>query len=197
MDVEQRKPPAMLASDLERDGALLQLHTAFAEGRLTAAELDERMDAVLAARTLPDLDLLVADLPARRDPASPPDPGARAAVATEPARTDGRWQLAYKSRVRRAGRWRVPRRYTAVIYKGGSLLDLSAADLDAPVTTLRALAYKSRIEIVAPPGVRVELGGLGVSGAVDGDPAPDAPVLRVRGLAYKGIVEVRSAPAPE
>ncbi|HXP57535.1 MAG TPA: DUF1707 domain-containing protein [Streptosporangiaceae bacterium] len=51
------------ASDEDRDrvAGLLQEH--HAEGRLTAEEFSERMDAALHARTLGELDELLADLP--------------------------------------------------------------------------------------------------------------------------------------
>jgi RNA polymerase-interacting CarD/CdnL/TRCF family regulator len=53
----------MRASDEDRDrvAALLQEH--HAEGRLTAEEFDERVNAALAARTIGELDELLADLP--------------------------------------------------------------------------------------------------------------------------------------
>ena len=53
----------MRASDEDRDrvAGLLQEH--HAEGRLTAEEFSERMDAALHARTLGELDELLADLP--------------------------------------------------------------------------------------------------------------------------------------
>ena len=56
--------PKIRASDADRDrtAALLQEH--HAAGRLTAAEFQERLDATYAARTLGDLDELMADLPA-------------------------------------------------------------------------------------------------------------------------------------
>jgi hypothetical protein len=51
------------ASDADRDrvAALLQEH--HAEGRLSAEEFDERLDVALHARTLGELDELLADLP--------------------------------------------------------------------------------------------------------------------------------------
>jgi len=55
--------PAVRASDAERDQAAEILRTAYAEGRLTRAELDERTDAVYAARTRADLCSLTGDLP--------------------------------------------------------------------------------------------------------------------------------------
>jgi hypothetical protein len=108
--------------------------------------------------------------------------------------------VAYKGIVRRAGRWRVPERYTTVVYKGSGLLDLRVAELQSPVTTIVAVAYKSRITLLVPPGVRVEMTGFGISQDSDdltgGLPlAPDAPVLHVRGIAYKGTIETMSRPA--
>ena len=54
----------MLASDADRDTAVGLLSAAFAEGRLTADEYDQRLSAAHVARTWPQLDQLTADLPA-------------------------------------------------------------------------------------------------------------------------------------
>lgn len=56
--------PALRASDAERDHAASQLHEHCAAGRLTPEELDERIDAAYAARTVPELRALLGDLPA-------------------------------------------------------------------------------------------------------------------------------------
>ena len=180
---------ATRASDRERDAVVQRVQDAFAEGRLDDTEFDERSRAALTARTHADLDALLADLPAA--PAAP-DP---APVLPGP----GRFAVALKSSVRRAGRWRVPERYTTVVYKGGGWLDLRAAELSGPVTTFLAVAYKSRVTILVPPNVRVEMTGLGVTQDVhDEDPAyrlpADAPVIHVRGIAYKGTVEIATRP---
>jgi hypothetical protein len=109
----------------------------------------------------------------------------------------GRLAMAYKGSVRRAGRWRVPERYLTVVYKGSGWLDLRGAELTSPVTTIRVVAYKSRIDILVPPGVRVEADGLGIStGAGDGAGtlSASAPVVHVHGYAYKGSIEVSSRP---
>ena len=189
-------PPASRASDQERDEAVQRLQTAFAEGRLDDREFDDRMRAALAARTRADLAPLFADLPDLPDlPARSGIPGQSGAAPPAAGPAPSRRQIAYKNHVRRGGRWRVPRRYTSVIYKGGSVLDLRAADLDSPVTTIRAVAYKSTIEIVVPPGVRVEMGGVGVSSELDDAPGPDVAVIHVRGLAYKGLIVARTVPS--
>lgn len=61
---------AMRASDRDRAVIETVLADAFAEGRLTRSEYDERADAALASRTLGDLVPLVADLPVARAPRS-------------------------------------------------------------------------------------------------------------------------------
>jgi hypothetical protein len=187
----QGQAPTIRASDRERDAATARLQEAFAEGRLDDAEFDTRMRSALSAGTRADLDGLLADLPA-----DSPAAGQPAVAGSGPGRAPGKLAVAFKSSVRRAGRWRVPDRYTTVVYKGGGWLDLRAAELTAPVTTMLAVAYKSRITILVPPGVRVEAGGFGAD--TDTDPGAvvpaDAPVLHVRGFTYKGTVEVRSTP---
>jgi len=180
---------ATRASDRERDAVVQRVQDAFAEGRLDDTEFDERTRAALTARTNADLDGLLADLPAA--------PGGVHAV---PGRGPGRFAIALKSSVRRAGRWRVPERYTTVVYKGGGWLDLRAAELSGPVTTFVAVAYKSRVTILVPPSVRVEMTGFGVTQGQDDEEDPgyrlpaDAPVIQVRGIAYKGAVEIATRP---
>jgi hypothetical protein len=179
------------ASDRERDAVVQRVQQAFAEGRLDDGEFDERMRAALTARTHADLDVLLADLPAETG-----TPGPAPVVA---GRGPGRLAIALKSSVRRAGRWRVPDRYTTVVYKGSGWLDLRAAELSGPVTTFLTVAYKSRVTILVPPGVRVEMTGFGVTqGEDEDDPGyrlpTDAPVIHVPGVAYKGAVEITTRP---
>lgn len=184
--------PAVRASDAERDAVVQRLQTAFAEGRLDDQEFDQRMRTALACRTHDELDTLLTDLPS----AATAEPRLLPATAGP---KPGRNLVAYKNHIQHAGRWRVPDRLRAVIYKGGCRLDLRAAELTAPVTTIVAVAYKSTIEIIVPPGVRVEMGGFGISRPPSDDdwegalPA-DAPVVYVKAVAYKGVVETRTGP---
>jgi hypothetical protein len=194
--------PVVRASNVERDEVAGKLQDAFAEGRLDDDEFDQRMRAALTAKTHAELDVLLTDLPAApgsaaQDSAAPNSGVQRPAPASSVQ--PGRLAVAYKGVVRRAGRWRVPDRYTTVVYKGSGLLDLRVAELQSPVTTIVAVAYKSRITLLVPPGVRVEMTGFGISQDADltGDLplAPDAPVLHIRGVAYKGTVEAMTRPA--
>jgi hypothetical protein len=54
------------ASDADRDAVAERLRHATVEGRLVAEELEERLEAVFAARTYGELDAVVADLPVPR-----------------------------------------------------------------------------------------------------------------------------------
>jgi hypothetical protein len=183
--------PAIRASDQDRDAVVQRLQAAFAEGRLDDEEFDERMRAALTARTSANLAPLLDDLPAAP---------VRTAAPVRPGPKPGRFAVAYKNSIRRSGRWRVPERFTSVVYKGGGWLDLRAAELTAPVTTVVAVAYKSRIDILVPPGVRVEMEGLGVSNGWSADDEwerqlpRDAPVVHIRGIAYKGTIEASTRP---
>ncbi len=184
--------PDLRMSDRDRDGAAQILQAAFAEGRLDDDEFDQRMRAALTARTGPDLEKLTADLPA-----ATASPVSRAPAS---ARAPGRFAIAFKSSIRRGGRWRVPERHTSVVYKGSGWLDLRAAELSGHDTTMLVVAYKSRVDVLVPPGVRIELDGFGVSkGWSEHEDREallprDAPVVHVRGIAYKGTIEVSTRP---
>ncbi|HYK32602.1 MAG TPA: DUF1707 domain-containing protein [Streptosporangiaceae bacterium] len=181
----------MLASNAERDAAAQRLQVAFAESRLTDDEFDHRIRAALTARTTAELDRLTADLPSASQ------------VQIVTGRKPGRFAVVYKGSISRSGRWPVPKHLLFGVYKGGGRIDLRAAELTAKVTTIRAIAYKSNTEIVVPPGVRIELGGLGVSADTDSGPDadlrhdPDTPVVRIKGLGYKGTILVATrTPVP-
>ena len=59
----------------DRDQVAEQLRVAAGDGRLTAEELDERLETALTARTYGELEVLLVDLPAA--------PGARTAPPAE------------------------------------------------------------------------------------------------------------------
>jgi len=69
--ITQEARQAIRASDGERDQVVAQLQRDYADGRLTQPELEERVDAALAARTRDQLHALTADLPGPVVPARP------------------------------------------------------------------------------------------------------------------------------
>jgi Domain of unknown function (DUF1707) len=82
-DHDPRVPAHSTMRASDRDRAIIEsvLADAFAEGRLTRTEYDERTDAALASRTLGELVPLVDDLPVARAPRSNiPEAAARAYV---------------------------------------------------------------------------------------------------------------------
>jgi uncharacterized membrane protein len=82
---EQGQPSPQRIGDVERDNAAELLREHMAQGRLTAEEFDERIDAALKARVTSDLDPLFRDLPG-------PRPGQ--GVATTQAYVTPPWQQA-------------------------------------------------------------------------------------------------------
>jgi|UPI0005658FBB hypothetical protein len=75
----------MRCSHADRERTVDVLRAAYAEGRITSPELEERTEAVYAAATYRRLNELVADLPAGPMPFVPAaDPAARSAFAAPP-----------------------------------------------------------------------------------------------------------------
>ena len=79
------------ASNADRDIAADMLCAAVADGRLTLAELDERLEDVLSARTLREIARRIADIPGRPLPVRAPPAVNRPARSLPPAET--RWSL--------------------------------------------------------------------------------------------------------
>lgn len=65
-------PPHVRATDDQREQVAEKVRGALSDGRLTIAELDERLNAVYTARTHGELHQTIADLYDSRPPPSPP-----------------------------------------------------------------------------------------------------------------------------
>lgn len=167
--------PSPRASDADRDAALERLRDAFADGRLTEEEFDQRSCAALAGRTAAELERLLVDLPAVPRPAGP------ATRAERPVRLT----LGILGDRERRWRWRIAPRSTAIAVFGACRLDLRGAKLSAAVTTITAIGVMGGFDVVVPPGVRVESSDYGVfcgtANYLDEPELPaDAPVVRLR-----------------
>jgi len=77
------EPDAVRAGHADRERVVAQLNDAFAEGRLDIAELEERVAAAYAAKTIGELKPLTEDLPG--GPAAPVPAPRRAADPAPPA----------------------------------------------------------------------------------------------------------------
>ena len=177
----------MRASDADRDQVIDVLREAVGDGRLTADEFEERLQAAMASRTFGELATLTADLVA------PPElPEVPAEPATDVVRISQRG-----GSVSRTGRWVVPR-----------LLELRPAwcdvtlDFTSAVITHGTLHIDMRMRggsliLVAGPGIVVDANALRVRYTdVEMRPSaePGAPViLRVEltGRMRYGRIEVQ------
>jgi Domain of unknown function (DUF1707) len=79
--------PNIRASDADRDRIVTALRENLADGRLTTEEFDERLDKALAAKTLGELEDLMADLPST-DISQRADPSLDRAEGNPPSRRD-------------------------------------------------------------------------------------------------------------
>jgi hypothetical protein len=182
------------ASDADRDRAASVLNEAMAQGRLTAEEHSERLDAVYAAKTHADIVPVIDDLPPAAAVAVPPGSAAPAPAAR------GRRLVAVFGGVSRKGSWQ-PEPLTRILAVfGGAELDLREASLPGREITISAVAVFGGVSITVPPEMRVIDSGSAIMGGreVSGDSAesaqPDAPVLRITGTCVFGGVEVKRKP---
>jgi uncharacterized protein DUF1707/cell wall-active antibiotic response 4TMS protein YvqF len=191
----------MRISDADRDRAASVLGNALAEGRLTADEHSERLDAIFAAKTHADIAPLVSDLP-----------GAAAALASpaapvpyaSPARAGGRRDrvVAVFGGVSRKGLWQVPAAMDAVSVFGDTELDLRQATLAAGGASIRVTTVFGTTRITVPPEMHVVDDGWALFGGREIPPdteesaGPGAPVLRVSGISIFGLTTVRREPRP-
>lgn len=178
--------PSVRASDGEREQTVALLRTHAVDGRLTLEEFAERVERAYAARTVDELAELARDLPAT---ASPPDARPRAA----------RRLVAILGGLERRGRFRLASDTTAITFMGGLELDLRAAEIEAPDTTLTVYTFMGGAEITLPEGVDVDVRGVSVLGGKEvqtgGHPVPPgAPRLTIRAHTFLGGLEVRVRP---
>ncbi|HEY4453651.1 MAG TPA: DUF1707 domain-containing protein [Pseudonocardiaceae bacterium] len=195
---EQPNPLDLRASDADRERVAKILHDAMAEGRLTVAELDERLQTVYQSRTLGDLVPVTADLPVIGATGASVQPATRNVPSERIGGTPGATaSIALMSGFERTGNWVVPRYHTAVAIMGGGELDLTQARFAEAETTINAFTIMGGIEIVVPDDITVRVQGFGLMGGFDhkatGDGPPGCPVVTINGLAIMGGVEVKRA----
>ncbi|GAA4241903.1 DUF1707 domain-containing protein [Actinomadura meridiana] len=186
--------PEMRAGDADRERVARVLQDAAGDGRLTLAELDERLDAVYAAKTYAELEPITRDLPA---PGTSAAPSPAAGVERRPVEGAPSWKtgIGIMSGFRRSGVWNVPRRFRAFAFWGGGKIDLREARFEEPTTTIRTIAIMGGFEIIVPDDLTVHVKGLGIMGGFDnsasGPGAPGAPTVVIKGFAFWGGVGVK------
>jgi hypothetical protein len=168
----------------EREAAGRALADAATAGGLTLGEYAQRATAIQQAATVDGVQRAIRSLPA--EPAG-----------AAPARL-GRWIVAVFGGTRQEGRWRLGKRLWVLAAFGGVKLDLSAAEAQAPASAITVIAILGGTDILAPPGVSVELSGLSLLGGkadrrASGVPLPGSPVILVRAFTFLGGVAIKEA----
>jgi uncharacterized protein DUF1707/cell wall-active antibiotic response 4TMS protein YvqF len=196
----------MRASDSDRDRVADQLREALAEGRLTAEEHAERLDAVYQAKTYAELAPIVHDLPAtggvgppEGSPAASGGPVVRDDLPPPHAGTPN--IVAIFGGAERSGRWLVEPETNVVAVFGGIELDLRQAVLSRREVTINVVAIMGGVNVTVPPGVRVANSIAAILGGASVPPEetidPEAPVIRLTGVALFGGVSVQRRAASE
>jgi hypothetical protein len=131
----------------DRDQVAEQLRVAAGDGRLTADELDERLETALTARTYGELEVLLTDLPASPGAVLAPAPEAKELVELK----------VVHGTIRRDGRWVVPRRLVVETQHGHVITDFSDAVISEPTLDLAISAAHGNIILIVPPEVVVDV----------------------------------------
>jgi class 3 adenylate cyclase len=169
------------ASHADRDRVVEVLRTAAGDGRLTADELDQRLEVALTARTLADLEPLLTGLAQ----AAPPEVRdlARIECGSGSAKRDGSWV--------------VPRRLEVSVGSGGVRLDFRQAVIAVPELLISAQVASGSLRLITRPGIVVETDEVTVgSGSVRVVPpaGPEVPVelrVKVSGRVRSGSISAR------
>ena len=184
-------PRSLRASDADRQRVADALGQAYADGRLTLQEHTDRVNAAWAAKTVGELDPLLADL-------APGGVAAAPGAAVAPVAGSNLQPLRlvhFFSGSHRQGDWVVPSRISDFALFGGSHLDMRQAAFTSLDVEVQLGVIFSGVNIFVPAGVTVIDETVSIFGGVDikgmTQPAPGAPVIHLRGFTIFGGVNVR------
>lgn len=165
-----------------------ELRIAAGDGRLTAEELDGRLEAALTARTYRELAELTADLPAT--PSQAGDAGA--AKPKDVMRIERRGGNA-----RQTGRWVVPKRMEIHVAGGNVRLDFTQAVITAATLQIDAYVKGGNLTIVTRPGLVVDADEVAVVGGnisyrpARGPQSPTVLTVEISGETRGGNIKIR------
>jgi hypothetical protein len=136
--------PDLRASHADRDRVVDALRVAAGDGRLTAEELDSRLEIALSARTLGELAGLTTDL------SSGPSIRAKGILAVEQ----------HGGRYVRDGRWLVPERIEIRTQMCRITLDFTQAVITSNVLQIEADMVHGRLVLITRPRMVIDTDGL-------------------------------------
>jgi hypothetical protein len=179
------------ASHEDRDQVVEVLRAAAGDGRITAEELDERLEAALTARTYGELAILTTDLPATPGAAGVV-PGGPPLQPKEVVRLECR-----SGELKRKGPWVVPQRIQVHVTSGHVLLDFTDAVITRPTLQIEAEVNSGTLTLVTKPGVLVDADNVAIrSGRVSvrepwGSGGPARLRVEVSGKVGSGSLRAR------
>ena len=135
------------ASHDDRDRVVEMLRVSAGDGRLTAEELDERLEQAMTARTYGELARLVADLPAT---------GSAESLATAPRAKDVVRIDTRSGHVKLVERWIVPQRMEVKVTSGEVVLDFTQAVITQPTLKLDVDVRSGHVKLLTRPGIEVD-----------------------------------------
>lgn len=184
---EQLPAREFRASYEDRDRVVETLRIAAGDGRLSADELDHRLEMALNARTYGELAALTKDLP---DAAGPVTAEPKDLVRIE----------ASSGSTRRDGRWVVPKRMEIKVGAGSVRLDFTEAVITQGTLAIDVEVNSGSVLLIIKPGIVVDVDDISIrSGSVSVPPPGDVPTLlsiRVSGKIGSGSVKARPPRPP-
>jgi len=185
-------PDQLRASHEDRDRVVELLRVAAGDGRLTAEELDERLEVALTARTYGELAALVKDLPTRGQAVGAPLPEPKELVRIDVG----------GSTVNRDGPWVVPRRMEVRVASGSVILDFTNAVITQPSLQIDAEIHSGALTLITKPGIVVDTDDVSVRYGAAKVQAPwdhAGPVIlrvQVSGTVSTGTIQARPPRGP-
>jgi Domain of unknown function (DUF1707) len=147
----EQEQGALRVSHEDRDQVAEALRVAAGDGRLTADELDQRLELALSARTYADLEPLLADLPGAGGTLATVGVYAPAAAAKDLVTLN-----CSSSSRERTGRWTVPARINVRAHAGTVKLDFTEAVLTQPALQVDVDLHSSALTLITRRGIVVD-----------------------------------------
>ena len=189
------RPLPSLVTDAQRDAVTQALSAHFANDRMSIEALDARMAMVYEATSLAELDNALEGLEvAPRAELAPAPVGLTVSEELVPPRSVC---MAFMGGFETKGSWVLPRQLWVFTAMGGASIDLREARFGAGVSEIHIGCALGGVELIVPPGVRLEVLGSGILGGFDAGSRdksttdPSAPVIRVSGVAILGGVDIQ------
>jgi hypothetical protein len=176
-------------SDSEREHVVGLLQKAIGQGLITLDEFSTRTDTALAARTRSELNAVLIDLPGMvHKEAAPP-----AGVPTAKSKVELRSTM---SKLRRTGRWVVPRELVVRLKAGAADLDFTEAKIEHPVVSIELDVTAGPVRLLLPEDASVDIDELQLAaGKLENKVHRGSgnPHFVVTGMVRAGTVTIRRA----